>query len=85
MITILYIKQQVKQYINTLSHNTNMYIYIVWTILNEVYTYWGKVLSIRHRSYVNINGGANGVMVNVVGNGHDDTSSNPGQDWLHFT
>ena len=30
-------------------------------------------------------GGACGVMVSVVGNGHSDTSSNPGQDWLHFT
>ena len=28
---------------------------------------------------------ARGVMVIVVGNGHDDTSSNPGRDWLHFT
>ena len=26
-----------------------------------------------------------GVMVIVVGNGHGDTSSNLGQDWLHFT
>ena len=26
-----------------------------------------------------------GVMVVVVGNGHGDTSSNPGRDWLHFT
>ena len=26
-------------------------------------------------------GGARGVMVIVVGNGHGDTSSNPGQDW----
>ena len=26
-----------------------------------------------------------GVMVIVVGNGHGDTSSNPGRDWLHFT
>ena len=25
------------------------------------------------------------VMVIVVGNGHSDTSSNPGRDWLHFT
>ena len=25
-----------------------------------------------------------GVMVIVIGNGHGDTSSNPGQDWLHF-
>ena len=25
------------------------------------------------------------VMVIVVGNEHGDTSSNPGQDWLHFT
>ena len=29
--------------------------------------------------------GARGVMVIVVGNGHGDTSSNPGWDWLHFT
>ena len=26
-----------------------------------------------------------GVMVIVVENGHGDTSSNPGWDWLHFT
>ena len=26
-----------------------------------------------------------GVMVIVTGNGHGDTSSNPGWDWLHFT
>ena len=26
-----------------------------------------------------------GVMVIVVGNGHGDTNSNPGWDWLHFT
>ena len=26
-------------------------------------------------------GGGRGVMVIVVGNGHGDTSSNPGQDW----
>ena len=30
-------------------------------------------------------GGARGVMVIVVGNGHGDTSSNPGRDWVHFT
>ena len=30
-------------------------------------------------------GGAHDVMVIVVGNGHDKTSSNPGRDWLHFT
>ena len=26
-------------------------------------------------------GGARGIMVIVIGNGHGDTSSNPGQDW----
>ena len=31
------------------------------------------------------NGGARGVMVIVIGNEHGDISSNPGQDWLHFT
>ena len=30
-------------------------------------------------------GGACGVMVIVIENGHSDTSSNPGRDWLHFT
>ena len=30
-------------------------------------------------------GGSRGVMVSVVGNGHGDTSSNPGLDRLHFT
>ena len=29
--------------------------------------------------------GVCGVMVIVAGNGHGDTSSNPGWDWLHFT
>ena len=29
-------------------------------------------------------GGAHGVMVIVVGNGHGGTSSNLGRDWLHF-
>ena len=34
---------------------------------------------------IEIVGGARGVMVIVAGNGHGDTSSNPGRDWLHFT
>ena len=35
--------------------------------------------------YKKHSGGVCGVMVIVVGIGHDDTSSNPGRDWLHFT
>ena len=35
-----------------------------------------------HHSY---HRGARGVMVIVTGYGHGDTSSIPGQDWLHFT
>ena len=30
-------------------------------------------------------GSARGVMVIVLENGHGDTNSNPGRDWLHFT
>ena len=42
--------------------------------------------SIQYSSFICIqlngsNGGACGVMVIVVGNGHGDTSSNPGRDW----
>ena len=33
----------------------------------------------------NDHGSARGVMVIVVGNGHSDSSSNPGREWLHFT
>ena len=33
----------------------------------------------------NKHGGARGVMVIVAGCRHDDTSSNPGRAWLHFT
>ena len=36
-------------------------------------------------SLLSFPGGARGVDVIVVGNGHGDTSSNPGRDWLHFT
>ena len=40
----------------------------------------------KTNSKVNLEyGGARGVMVIVVGNGHGDTSSNPGWNWLHFT
>ena len=34
---------------------------------------------------VTLVGGARGIMVIVVGNGHGDMSSNPGRGWLHFT
>ena len=37
------------------------------------------MLSTRHRLKLNL-GGAGGVMVIVVGNGHSDRSSNPGRD-----
>ena len=40
---------------------------------------------INNRAIQFVKEGARGVMVMVVGNGHGDTSSNPGRDWLHFT
>ena len=39
----------------------------------------------RKKLRISLLGGARGVMVIVAGNGHGDTSSNPGRDWLHFT
>ena len=44
-----------------------------------------KSLRDLRRLAVTLTPGACGVMVIVVGNGHGDTSSNPGRDWLHFT
>ena len=40
----------------------------------------GVIVPNRVPSY----GGARGVMVIVVGNGHGDSSSNPGREWLLF-
>ena len=53
------------------------YIYIMKTLL----AFELKIDCIRNTN----TGGIRGVMVIVVENGHDDTSSNPGRDWLHFT
>ncbi len=41
--------------------------------------------AIKNIKNILVIGGARGVMVIVVGNGHDGTSSNPRRDWLHFT
>ena len=42
-------------------------------------------LTKEHICRYNWVGSDGGVMVIVVGNGHDDTSSNLGREWLHFT
>ncbi len=47
----------------------------IW-IINKMKNKWIKYEMKR---------GARGVMVIVAGNGHGDTSSNLGRDWLHFT
>ena len=44
-----------------------------------------KVLTVSIINKGCSDGGARGVVVIVVGNGHGDKSSNPGRDWLHFT
>ena len=56
-------------------------IILVWEIIMiEINFDWIGNLHQGCRS-----GGARGVVVIVVGNGHGDTSSKPGRDWLHFT
>ena len=45
----------------------------------------GDWTELQHIDPMAIFGGARGVMVIVVGNGHDDTSSIPGRDRLYFT
>ena len=44
-----------------------------------------SVSSKSSRTIMFTSGGARGVMVIVEENGHGDTSSNPGRDWLHIT
>ena len=62
--------------INKSAHTKNVWKVIVCTLHVGV-----KIRT----SLVSPWGGARGVMVIVTGYGHGDTSSIPGQDWLHFT
>ena len=56
---------------------------VVFNSKSSLYIYYtGFVLLLLLLVFI---GGARGVMVIVVGNEHGDTSSNPGQDLLHFT
>ena len=50
----------------------------------QIYEELGLRTNTRNKNKC-LNGGARGVMVIIVGNGHGDTSSKPGRDWLHFT
>ena len=55
---------------NFISRDTNVVLKIYKTLI---------------RPYIEYFGGSRGIMVIVIGNGHGDTSSNPGRDSLHFT
>ena len=58
--------------------------YVINKICLYIYIYIFDIY-IKIRSNVwYASGGARGVMVIVIENGHGDTSSNPGRDWLHF-
>ena len=68
-------------------------IYGVWFVTGHFFSRIVKypvdyhctfLASLQNNKYRKL-GGACGVMVIVVGNGHGDTSSNHGRDWLHFT
>ena len=50
---------------------------------SKIWTLFAVFITYNDNYYTT--GGARGVVVIVVGNGHGNTSSNPGRDWLHFT
>ena len=50
-----------------------------------IYQVISFLLTVDFKTNLSRSGGARGVVVIVVGNGHGDSSSNPGRDWLHFT
>ena len=70
--------------------NPHIYIYIYIYIYGGWALWWSNlyhifithITSVISKKY--IYGGAYGVMVIIIENGHGDTSSNPGRDWLHF-
>ena len=61
------------------------YLHIAWEWEENpapIFCSFNRYLSLSPRSplYILFSGGARGVMDIVVGNGHGDTSSNPGRD-----
>ena len=67
-----------------------VWFYGIFTIVgylmpNLVYTYILDIYGLVWFYGISTSVGACGVMVIVTGYGHGDTSSIPGQDWLHFT
>ena len=88
----VFFSRQLPLYYEHLSLSLYIYIYIksdklIWTELLFKYTHAHTHTHTHTHTYIYIYiyGSARGVMVIVVGNGHGDTSSNPGRDWLHFT
>ena len=68
----------------TKKKNSNKYTDIKFHILSEYIDRNWNMFKMQIYIYIYL-GSAHGVMVIIVGNGHGDTSSNPGRDWLHFT
>ena len=75
-------------YISTFLCDVNTYIttFNLWSLLQTstdlvLYIF---VMMYKLRKYIKYYMVVS-VMVIGVGNGHSDTSSNPGRDWLHFT
>ena len=54
-------------------------------IIHDIYNNSTLYIYIYIYIYIYVKKGARGTMVIVMGNGHGNTSSNPGRDWLHFT
>ena len=82
-------------YYNNIQDTFHLVVYseilLIWIIKKIFYIklnhhHWRVYSSIYIYIYISFfYGGAHGVMVIVQGNGHGDTSSIPGWDWLHFT
>ena len=71
---------------NQPTKDTNDFIISSGTLHTQNGYYWVSFITKFYRIISKIwRWGARGIMVIVVGIGHDGTSSNLGRDWLHFT
>ena len=81
-------KKKIQYIISLISYAgkyTGLYV-ITYSASNTYINSWLLIIfsSLFLAHIYHIIGGARGVMVIVVGNGHGDTSSNPEWDWLNF-
>ena len=67
------------------NHNPLQMVVYFFSLFQGTTHTWNHSANFKQDASILTYSTTRGVMVIVVGNGHGDSSSNPGREWLHFT